>query len=101
MMSSSQLFVLLPLPEYPHAPESLPLHAGPHLVTGHELLLIHHLLIAEKEGRQQLVVGRQIKIQLDNSVHALEKTVPPLVVTTERHPCSRMCLQKKMRAMSA
>ena len=101
MTFSSQLFVLLPLPEYPHAPESLPLHAGPHLVSGHELLLIHHLLVAEEEGGQQLVVGRQIQIQLDDSVHALEKTVSPLVMTTERHPCSRMCLQEKMRVMSA
>ena len=98
-MMTSQLFVLLPLPEYPHASESLPLHAGPHLVAGHELLLVHHLLVAEEEGGQQLVVSWQIQIQLDNSVHALEKTVPPFVVTAERHPCSQMCLQKKMRVM--
>lgn len=91
MSVSSQLLVLFPLPEYPHAPEPLPLDAGPHRVAGHELLLVH-LLVAEEDGGQQLVVCRQIQIQLYNSVHPLEKTVSPFVVTAERHPCSRVTI---------
>ena len=87
MSVPSQLLVLFPLPEYPHAPEPLPLDSGPHRVAGHELLLVH-LLIAEEDGGQELVVCRQIQIQFYNSVHPLEKSVSPFVVTAERHPCS-------------
>ena len=87
----SQLLVLFPLPEYLHAPEPLPLDAGPHLVAGHELLLVH-LLVAEEDCGQQLVVCREIQIKLYNSVHPLEKTVSPLVVTAERHLCSRVSM---------